>query len=60
MGIKEVAVDDVLHWLENHDCIEAKAALELIKLLQAEADLIDDFYIETLETINIKHMRVKQ
>ncbi len=58
--IKEVKVDDIFNWLESQSSIEAKAALELIKILQGEADLIEDFYIETTEIINIKHMRVKQ
>ncbi len=57
--IKEVKVDDIFNWLESQSSIEAKAALELIKILQGEADSIEDFYIETTEIINIKHMRVK-
>ena len=57
--IKEIPVDDIFNWLESQSSIEAKAALELIKILQGEADSIEDFYIETTEIINIKHMRVK-
>lgn len=58
--MKEVAVDDIFDWLESCDNIEAKAALELIKILQGEADHIEDFYIQVLEQINMKHMRIAQ
>jgi len=41
--------DDVFDWLEEHDCDESLACIELIRALYEEVDEVKGFYTETLE-----------
>ncbi len=46
-----ITVDDIFDWLEEQDCDESLACVELIRALYGEVDDAEDFYTETLEKL---------
>ena len=44
-----INVDDIFDWLEDHNCDESIACVELIRELYKEVDDAEEFYTETLE-----------
>lgn len=46
-----ITADDVFDWLEEQDCDESLACVELIRALYEEVDDAEGFYTETLEKL---------